>query len=97
MAYARELPATRHIHNVFHVSCLKKVIGQHQKAQTMLPLLDEEGQIIFEPESIVATREKRLRTRVIKEYLIKWKNLPKEDASWESERLHQLHPLLPLL
>ena len=86
MAYALELPTTSRIHNVFHVSCLKKMIGQHQKAQTILPLLDEEGRIIFEPESIIATREKRLRTRVIKEYLIKWKNLPEEDATWESEQ-----------
>jgi hypothetical protein len=42
-----------HIHNVFHVSSLKKVLGKHQKAQTMLPTLDEEGRIILEPEAII--------------------------------------------
>ncbi len=96
MAYALELPTTSRIHNIFHVSCLKKVIGQHHKAQMVLPLLDAEGRIIFKPEFIIATKERRLRTRVIKEYLIKWKNLSEEDASWESEHFRQLHPSLPL-
>jgi hypothetical protein len=85
------------IHNIFHVSCLKRVLGQQQKAQTILPVLDEEGRIILEPAAIIATREKRLCSRVIKEYIIKWKNLPEEDTAWESEHFRQLHPSLPLL
>jgi hypothetical protein len=32
----------------------------------------------------------------IKEYLIKWKNLPIEDATWEGEQILQ-HPGLHLL
>jgi len=86
VAYALELPKSSHVHNVFHVSCLKRMIGQHQQAQTLLPMLDDEGRIIFEPEYIITTKERRLRTRVIKEYLIKWKNLPKEDVTWESKQ-----------
>jgi hypothetical protein len=60
VAYGLELPDNNRIHNVFHVSCLKKVVGQHQKVQTLLPMLDEEGRIILEPEAIIATREKKL-------------------------------------
>ena len=92
-----DLPDNSRIHNVFHVSCLKKVVGQHKKVQTSLPMLDEEGRIILEPEAIIASREKKLRSRIIKEYLIKWKNLPAEDAAWESEHFRQLHPSLPML
>ena len=66
MAYALELPESSRVHNVFHVSCLKRMIGQHQQEQTLLPMLDDEGRIIFEPEYIITTRERRLRTRVIK-------------------------------
>ena len=48
-------------------------------------------EFFFELEYIIITREIRLRTRVIKEYLIKWKNLPEEDATWDSEQLRQPH------
>jgi hypothetical protein len=60
-------------------------------------MLDEEGRIILDTKSIIATWEKRLRSRVIKEYLIKWKNLSEEDAAWELEHFIQLHPSLSLL
>ena len=97
VAYQLDLPDKSCIHNVFHVSCLKRVLGQQQKVQTILPMLDEEGRIILDPEAIIATREKRLHSQVIKEYLIKWKNLPEEDVAWESEHFLQLHPSLSLL
>ena len=54
-------------------------------------MLDDEGRIVFEPEYIITTRERRLRARVIKEYIIKWKNLPEEDATWKSEKFCELH------
>jgi hypothetical protein len=34
-------------------------------------------------------RAKQLRNKDIKEYLVKWKNLPIEDATWESEQVIQ--------
>jgi hypothetical protein len=40
-------------------------------------------------EEILEVREKKLRKRSIKEYLVKWKNLPMEDATWEGEQLIQ--------
>ncbi|KAH9324019.1 hypothetical protein KI387_044476, partial [Taxus chinensis] len=61
------------------------VIGQKFEAQTELSELDEEGRIILEPEKILQTHTKRLRTRDINKYLIKWKNLSIEDAIWEDE------------
>jgi hypothetical protein len=41
-----------------------------------LPPMDEEGQLVLIPEEILEVREKRLRKRSIKEYLIRWKNYP---------------------
>ena len=85
MAYKLELPATSRVHPVFHVSYLKKVIGDKIPIQTILPELDEEGKVILEPEKISKTRTKQLRNRVITEYLVKWKNLPVQDSTWEDE------------
>jgi hypothetical protein len=56
MAYKLELPASSRVHPVFHVSCLKKVIGDKLPVQTILSELDEEGKIILEPEAITKTR-----------------------------------------
>ncbi len=70
MAYKLELPPSSRIHPVFHVSCLKKVIGENIPVQTMLPELDEEGKFILEPEAVIETRTKKLRNRAITEYLI---------------------------
>jgi hypothetical protein len=87
VAYELELPQGSRIHNVFHVSCLKKAIGQHIMPIETLPPMDEEGQLVLIPEEILEVREKRLRKRSIKEYLIRWKDLPIEDATWENEQM----------
>ena len=91
MAYKLELPASSQVHHVFHVSCLKKVIGDKILVQTILPKLDEEGKIILEPEAITDTRIHQLRNRSISEYLIKWRKLLAEDSTWEDEYCIQKH------
>ena len=56
MTYKLELPASSRVHPVFHVSCLKKVIGDKLPVQTIFPEVEEEGKIILEPEAITETR-----------------------------------------
>ena len=43
MAYKLEIPTSSRVHPIFHVSCLKKVIGENLPVQTIFPKLDEEG------------------------------------------------------
>ena len=62
VVYKLQLPNKIHIHNLFHVSCLKKMPGKHQIVQKILPMLDDEGRIIWELEAIIATKERRLRS-----------------------------------
>ena len=83
VAYKLALPPTAKIHPVFHVSCLKKVIGNNCRIQTSLPELDEEGSIWLQPEQVLDTRVKQLHGRMIKEVLVKWKDTSPKDATWE--------------
>jgi len=94
MAYKLELLASTWVHPVFHVSCLKKVIGENLLVQTVFPELDEEGKIIFGPKVVMNTRTRQLYNWLILEYLIKWKNLLVDDSKWEDENFIQRHPQL---
>ena len=95
-AYQLELPMGSKIHNAFHVSCLKKVIGQHISVSDILPPLDDEGQLVLIPNKILKTRERRFRRRTIKEYTVQWKDFPSEEATWKEEKKFQ-HMNLALL
>jgi hypothetical protein len=56
MAYKLELPASSRVHPIFHVSCLKKVIGENILVQTIFTGIDKEGKIILEPKAITNAR-----------------------------------------
>ena len=92
MACKLELPASSKVHPFFHVSCIKKVISDKLPIQTIFTELDEEGKIILEPKAVTERRTQQLQNRSISEYLIKWKNLPIEDSTWEDENFIQKHP-----
>jgi hypothetical protein len=96
VAYEIELPEGSKIHNVVHVSCLKKVVGQSISTSEELPPLYQEGQLELVPEEVLEFRERKLRSRVIRECLIRWRGLPVENATWEREKVLQ-HPGLILL
>ena len=81
VAYELELPIGSKIHNVFHVSCLKKVIGQNISVSDTLPRLDDEGKLVLILDKILKTSKRRLRSITIKEYLVQWKDWPSEEAT----------------
>jgi hypothetical protein len=56
-------------------------LGHQVTASTDLPPLDEEGQLVLSLERIVDVREQRLRSRVIREYLVVWRGFSAEDAT----------------
>ena len=74
----------------------QEALGQQVISSTDLPPLDEEGHLVLVPEEIIYVRERKLRNRVIKEYLVRWKYLPTKDATWQNEQILQ-HPCLQLL
>ena len=96
VAYELELPAGSRIHTIFHVSFLKKALGQQVTATMEFSPTDDEGHLVLQPEAILDTQERQLRSNIIKGYLNRWKNLPDEDATWEGEKILQ-HPSLRFL
>ena len=53
VAYEIELLEEIKIHNVFHVSSLKKTLGQHIAPSTEFPPFDDEGLLVLIPERIL--------------------------------------------
>ena len=85
-AYKLKLPQNLKVHNVFHVSLLKPYVPSPDHLldieQIVLP---SQGVLELQPDYILETRERKLRNRMISEHLVKWKDYPEEDATWEDE------------
>jgi hypothetical protein len=96
VAYELELPKGSQCRNVYYVSCLQRAWGSQVTTPIELLPLDESGQMLLTPEEILGVPERRMRSRVIREYHVRWRDWPVENASWESEHILQ-HPSLRLL
>jgi hypothetical protein len=60
VAYQLTFPSHSKLHPIFHVPCLKKVIGTKCQTQTNLLKLDEEGSIWQHPQAVLDQREHHL-------------------------------------
>jgi hypothetical protein len=92
-AYKLLLSEGCQLHSTFHVSQLKKHIGPVVVPSKHLPLIGSDGVIKLEPEAIL---ERRLVPRVqgnisipMVRWLVKWINLPVEEATWEDSAFIQ--------
>lgn len=84
VAYKLKLPEGSRVHPVFHVSLLKKAVGNYQE-DTELPDLLEEHVEVYEPEAVLATRNVKQHGEEVKQLLIHWKGKTMEEATWEEE------------
>lgn len=87
VAYRLLLPEGSQIHDVFHVSLLRKYLGSITPTATQLPPVSDESTLLPQPESILAQREIRKGKYMPRtEILVKWLGAPAEDATWENAR-----------
>lgn len=79
-AYKIELPRDYRIHPVFHVSLLEKYRRRPGDDSITKPgKLDIENEDFWEVETILAHRDKGIG----REYLVRWKDWPPSEDSWE--------------
>ena len=96
VAYSLDVPNKGKIHDELYVPCLKKKLGSTTYIQIEFPMLDNEGKLVLEPECILKIKTRTLRSRSVKEYLIKWINLLDDEVTWDTEYFHSRHPSLPI-
>lgn len=82
VAYTLQLPPDTRIHPTFHVSQLKRHIGQ-QPASATLPPAGLERMLLKEPSRFLDRHITKRGHQAFTEVLVKWANSFPEDASWE--------------
>ncbi|KAG6538615.1 hypothetical protein ZIOFF_003739 [Zingiber officinale] len=89
VTYKLKLPEGSKIHPVFHISLLKKKVGDSHNVTIDLPLAADDDINVLKPEAILDTRWVKKGSRFVEKRLIKWKRLPMDDATWEATTVLQ--------
>jgi len=95
VAYKIDLPLESKIHPVFHMSCLKKKLGQQVLPFPILPPVDQNGELKPEPEAILEPRMGKIGTWPANEVLVQWCGALQENNTWEL--LYKLRDTCPHL
>ncbi|XP_073138685.1 uncharacterized protein [Henckelia pumila] len=87
LAYRVALPPNLDgVHNVFHVSMLRKYVLNPSYVLSMEPIqLSPHMTYEERPIRILDTQERRLRNKSIPMVKVKWQNHSDEEATWEAE------------
>ncbi|KAM1370401.1 hypothetical protein ACFX2F_040867 [Malus domestica] len=83
VAYKLKLPEGSKIHQVFHVSCLKKHLGDKVNTAPLLPMIIDDGLLPLEPMITLQRRMYKKGNVAGVQLLIQWKNSKEEEATWE--------------
>ena len=93
VAYPLQLPESTRIHPVFHISVLKKCVGEPTQQIIPSALIADDSGPILQPAIIIAFWEMYKKGKRQPQLLIQWQFLLKEDAIWEEfELFKQLYP-----
>ena len=83
VTYKLGLLSTSKIHTIFHVSLLKKKVGNRVVVQYELPYTNDEGKFLVKTVTILQLQMVKRKNAAMVRVLVQWSNLPPEDATWE--------------
>lgn len=82
-AYKLQLPDSSKIHNVFHVSLLKRAVGNSVVEPTLPPGLEMDDKTAAQPEKVLSTRSIMVNGNSTQQWLVQWLGETAEEATWE--------------
>eukprot|EP00253_Pinus_taeda_P014899 PITA_14899 len=86
VAYQLALPSHIQVHNVFHVSVLKKYVYDPKYVSKCQDVqVEPEGEIFVELVNILDRREVLLWKRAITQIKVQWQHFGPDEATWEDE------------
>jgi len=97
LAYRLALPPEMEkVHNVFHVSQLRKYISDPNHVLKYSPLqIQEDLSYTVEPVQILDRKQRQLRNKMIPLIKVLWRSQNIEETTWEpEEEMRKSHPLL---
>lgn len=85
VAYRLQLSSVTKIHPVFHVSLLKKFVGDPSLSPKDLPEIFADSSPVLQPQKILASREILVNDTKVFQKLVQWEGLQPEEATWEDQ------------
>ncbi|GJZ44771.1 ty3-gypsy retrotransposon protein [Tanacetum coccineum] len=86
VAYRLDLPSEAKIHDVFHVSLLKRCVGDPLPAHSPLPSHFINTQPLMNPENVIGYRTILQNGSSVRQVLVHWEGQSTTDATWEDLR-----------
>ncbi|KAI5418592.1 hypothetical protein KIW84_043000, partial [Lathyrus oleraceus] len=85
VSYKLKLPEGSRVHAVFHISQLKKAIGEYAVEPQLPEGLEIEPEHLEDPEELLASRPITKNGQRVRQWLVRWKGRAVEDTTWEDE------------
>nr|XP_027083642.1 uncharacterized protein LOC113705940 [Coffea arabica] len=94
VAFRLKLPTTSKVHPIFHVSLLKRKVGDKVTPTLQLPKTNEKGHWKVEPVVVLDRRIVKRRNAAAIQWLIHWWGADPAEATWEDvEKIEGQFPM----